>query len=34
MPAVSGVYVGTRPEWADRAEAVIREELARLAAAA
>jgi predicted Zn-dependent peptidase len=29
---VSGVYVGTRPEWADRAEAVINEELARLAA--
>ncbi len=27
---VSGVYVGTRPEWADRAEAVIREELTRL----
>ena len=27
-----GVYVGTRPEWADRAEDVIREELARVAA--
>jgi predicted Zn-dependent peptidase len=26
-----GVYVGTRPEWADRAEDVIREELARAA---
>jgi predicted Zn-dependent peptidase len=30
---VSGVYVGTRPEWADRAEAVIEEELRTLAAA-
>lgn len=29
---VSGVYVGTRPEWADRAELVVNEELARLAA--
>jgi predicted Zn-dependent peptidase len=28
---VSGVYVGTRPEWADRAEAVVAEELQRLA---
>lgn len=28
---VTGVYVGTRPEWADRATAVIREELRRLA---
>jgi predicted Zn-dependent peptidase len=28
---VSGVYVGTRPESADRAEAVIADELARLA---
>ncbi|HEY8484814.1 MAG TPA: pitrilysin family protein [Longimicrobiales bacterium] len=28
---VSGVYVGTRHEWADRAVEVIREELARLA---
>jgi predicted Zn-dependent peptidase len=28
---VSGVYVGTRPESADRAEAVIEEELRRLA---
>ncbi len=27
-----GVYVGTRPEWADCAEEVIREELARVAA--
>ncbi|HUG41444.1 MAG TPA: pitrilysin family protein [Longimicrobiales bacterium] len=27
-----GVYVGTRPEWADRAVAVIREELGRVAA--
>jgi predicted Zn-dependent peptidase len=27
-----GVYVGTRPEWADRAEGVVTEELARLAA--
>jgi predicted Zn-dependent peptidase len=26
-----GVYVGTRPEWADRAVAVIREELGRVA---
>jgi predicted Zn-dependent peptidase len=26
-----GVYVGTRPESADKAEAVVREELARLA---
>lgn len=30
---VSGTYVGTRPEWADRAEAVIQEEMARLVAA-
>jgi predicted Zn-dependent peptidase len=29
---VSGVYVGTRPEWADRAEAVIAEEQQLLAA--
>lgn len=29
---VSGVYVGTRPEWADRAEDVVNQELARLAA--
>jgi predicted Zn-dependent peptidase len=28
---VSGVYVGTRPEWADRAEDVITDELAKLA---
>lgn len=28
---LTGVYVGTRPEWADRADAVIREELERLA---
>jgi predicted Zn-dependent peptidase len=28
---VCGVYVGTRHEWADRAAAVIREELARVA---
>lgn len=28
---VSSIYVGTRPEWADRAEAVIREEMAKLA---
>ena len=28
---VSGVYVGTRPEYADRAEAVVVEELAELA---
>ncbi|MGH7443248.1 MAG: M16 family metallopeptidase, partial [Longimicrobiales bacterium] len=28
---VSAVYVGTRPEWADRAHAVIREEMAKLA---
>jgi predicted Zn-dependent peptidase len=27
-----GLYVGTRPEFADRAEAVLREELARLVA--
>ncbi len=27
-----GVYIGTRPEWADRAERVIRDELARVAA--
>ncbi|MFO7892978.1 MAG: pitrilysin family protein [Longimicrobiales bacterium] len=27
-----GVYVGTRPEWADRAEGVIRDELERVAA--
>ena len=26
-----GVYVGTRPEWADRANAVIREEMSRAA---
>ncbi|CAN5861584.1 pitrilysin family protein [soil metagenome] len=29
---VSGVYVGTRTEWADRAEAVIAEEMAGIAA--
>ncbi len=29
---VAGVYVGTRPEWADRAETTVREEMARLAA--
>ena len=29
---VSGVYVGTRPESADRAEAVVSEEMAKLAA--
>ncbi|HKJ91688.1 MAG TPA: pitrilysin family protein, partial [Longimicrobiales bacterium] len=29
---VSGVYVGTRPEWADHALEVIREEMARVAA--
>ncbi|MGH7481605.1 MAG: M16 family metallopeptidase [Longimicrobiales bacterium] len=28
---VSGVYVGTRPEFADRADAVVREELRRVA---
>jgi predicted Zn-dependent peptidase len=28
---LSGVYVGTRPEYADKAEAVVMEELARLA---
>lgn len=28
---IAGVYVGTRHEWADRAEAVLREELGRLA---
>lgn len=28
---VTGVYVGTRPEWAEKATAVIREELGRLA---
>jgi predicted Zn-dependent peptidase len=28
---VLGVYVGTRPEWADRAVGVIREELSRVA---
>ncbi len=28
---VNGVYVGTRPEWADKATAVIREELGRVA---
>jgi predicted Zn-dependent peptidase len=28
---VLGVYVGTRPEWAERADAVVREELARIA---
>ncbi|HEX7050238.1 MAG TPA: pitrilysin family protein [Longimicrobiales bacterium] len=28
---VTGVYVGTRHEWADRAEEVVREELARVA---
>jgi predicted Zn-dependent peptidase len=29
---ISGVYVGTRPEWADKAAAVIREEYQKLAA--
>lgn len=29
---VIGVYLGTRPEWADRATAVVREELRRVAA--
>jgi predicted Zn-dependent peptidase len=29
---VCGMYVGTRPEWADRAEAVVAEEQQRLAA--
>ena len=29
---LSGVYVGTRPEWAERAEKVVAEELARAAA--
>jgi predicted Zn-dependent peptidase len=29
---VSGIYVGTRPEWADRAEEVVEEELRRLVA--
>ena len=28
---ISGVYVGTRPEWADKAAAVIREEYLKLA---
>lgn len=28
---ISGVYVGTRPEWADKAAAVIREEYEKLA---
>jgi len=28
---VAGVYVGTRPEWADHAESVLREELALVA---
>ncbi len=28
---LAGIYVGTRPDWADRAEAVIRDELARVA---
>jgi predicted Zn-dependent peptidase len=32
LAGMSGVYVGTRPEWADRAEDTIREELARIAA--
>ena len=30
---ISGVYVGTRPEWADKAASVIREECVKLAAA-
>ncbi len=30
---VSSIYVGTRPEWADRAHAVIRDEMAQLARA-
>jgi predicted Zn-dependent peptidase len=29
---VTGVYLGTRPEWADRAEAAVADELARIAA--
>ena len=29
---ISGVYVGTRPEWAQRAETIVNEEMARLAA--
>jgi predicted Zn-dependent peptidase len=33
MAGMSGVYVGTRPEWADRAESTIREEMARVASA-
>jgi predicted Zn-dependent peptidase len=32
LAGVSGVYVGTRHEWADRATDVIRQEYARLAA--
>ncbi|MBI4539857.1 MAG: insulinase family protein [Gemmatimonadetes bacterium] len=32
LAGVTGVYVGTRPEWADRAAEVIRAEYARLAA--
>jgi predicted Zn-dependent peptidase len=28
---ISGVYVGTRPEWADKAAAVLREELGKIA---
>jgi len=28
----SGVYVGTRPEWADRAQSVVEEELGKVAA--
>lgn len=31
LAGMCGVYVGTRPEWAGRAEEVIREELRRLA---
>ena len=31
LAAMTGVYVGTRPEWSERAEAVIREELAAVA---
>lgn len=32
LAGVSGVYVGTRPEWAERATDTIREEFGRLAA--
>jgi predicted Zn-dependent peptidase len=30
LGGVTGVYVGTRPEWADRAEGAVLEEMARL----